>query len=90
MNYGKAIKEIRESKDLRTTFLALELGISLNDYKVIESNKKISKEDLKNIALVLDVPESFINFYALEKEDIKEDKLKLYNAISDKLKDLMI
>ena len=80
MNIGKAIKEIRERKGIEESEYFLEL----------EMQKEISTDKLKEISKKLDVPESYITFKSLDKEEIKEERQPLYDALIKVFDDLII
>lgn len=90
MNIGTSIKKIRKQKGLDQSFFADKVGISITSLSLIETNKSVPKKSTYNKMLeVLDVPNSYVLFLALEIEDIPEDKKVMFKVLYNGLETIM-
>ena len=90
MDLGKAIKEIRKRKGINQRELADKCGISSNSLCQIEvGNTFPQKSTIKKVCDVLEIPQSYLLFYSITKEDVPKDKQAIFHALSG-IKDLLI
>jgi len=86
MNLGMAIKIIREEKGFKQGDFAKMIGLSQKHLSRIENNHDDpSKKMLVLISKELNVAIPFIYFFALEKEDLREERQNAYAAIRPQL-----
>lgn len=81
MNIGSAIRDLRKRKGLTQEELSAIAKISKNAMSSIENGARPSTETLKRLCKALDVTESLIYVYGMEKEDIPEGKRDLYDRL---------
>lgn len=90
MDLGKAIKALRERKNVRQQTLASQCQISQTYLSQIENNQKEPNLSiLKIIAENLKVPLPIIFFLSLDKADIKPDKLTAFEMLEPSIKSLI-
>jgi len=89
MNLGMAIKIIREEKGFKQGDFAKMIGLSQKHLSRIENNHDDpSKKMLALISKQLNVAIPFIYFFALEKEDLIEERQSAYAAIRPQLMEI--
>lgn len=89
MNLGEAIKTFRKKKGITQKELAEKSGISANALCSIEKDKAFpSKETIKSICDVLDIPTSLLFFASLTDEDVPQDKLAIFKALQKPIMEL--
>lgn len=72
MNYGRAIKIVRATKNFSQQELAEKTKLDKSYISLIESEKRQpSKQAISKFALALDVPEDLISLLAAEKKDLR-------------------
>jgi len=90
MDLGKAIKELRKQNGLSQQELAAKASITQGTLSQIErGNKRPGIETLKSISEALEVPESLIYVMGMEKEDVPENKVTLYEKLFPVIQDLV-
>lgn len=91
MKLGNIISSVRKEKGYKQGVLAKELGITQTYLSQIERDKKEPNLSLlKKIAASLGIPLPIIFFFALEADDLPEDKRGMFDQIFPKAKDLII
>ena len=84
MNIGEAIKMFRTQRGMLQKDLATRSGMSANALCAIEKDKSFpTKENIKSICRVLEIPVSYLLFSAITEEDIPEDKVQVFNALRE-------
>jgi len=81
MNIGKAVQELRKEKGFTQEILASKVGITQAALSQIENGTRPGEETLKKICDGLGIPESMIYTYAIEREDVPEEKRMLYDQL---------
>jgi transcriptional regulator with XRE-family HTH domain len=89
MNIGKAIKELRKSKDLSQEELANKAGMAQASLSKIENGKRPGIITLNKISEALQVPESLIYAMGLERDDVPENKRELYEQLFPIIKNMI-
>jgi transcriptional regulator with XRE-family HTH domain len=90
MKLGEAIKELRKAKGLKQKDLALKTGVSANAVCKIEKGEAMpQKETLNKILEVLEIPESYLLFFALESTDIPLEKRQVFDQLHETLKSIL-
>lgn len=87
MRIGRTIKNLRIQKGIKQTDLAKNVMISQTSLSLIESEINYpSQENLKKICAILEIPQPFLYYLALEESDIPDSKKELYKALEPVLK----
>lgn len=91
MSLGNAIKEARKTKGFTQKELAEKCEISINALCQIELNNSVpQKSTLDKICKELNIPISYILFFSLSEEDVKEEKRKVFNLLKESIFNLLI
>jgi transcriptional regulator with XRE-family HTH domain len=91
MNIGTAIKTIRKEKSISQKELAEKCDISVNALSQIEINSSFpQKSTINKICEALSIPVSYLLFFAIDDEDIPEDKRSHFNFLNKPIKDLLL
>jgi transcriptional regulator with XRE-family HTH domain len=91
MNLGSAIKQLRTELNLSQGELSSKIGISQTSLSQIELGyKEPSKKTLKSISEKLEIPIGLLYLLAMEKEDIPDKKIQLYNALFPSIRQLTL
>ncbi len=91
MNIGSAIKELRKKHGYTQKDFAELCDISTNALCQIELNNAFpQKSTINKVCEVLEIPQSYLLFYALSEEDIPKDKKEIFNALSKPLKEILL
>jgi transcriptional regulator with XRE-family HTH domain len=90
MKLGEAIKELRKAKGLKQKDLAFKIGVSANAICKIEKGEAMpQKETLNKIVTALEIPESYLLFFALESTDIPQEKRVVFDQLHETLKAIL-
>jgi transcriptional regulator with XRE-family HTH domain len=81
MNVGKAIKELRKRQALSQEELAAKAKMTQAALSQIENGKRPGTETLKKISAALGVSESLVYVMGLEREDVPEERISLYDEL---------
>jgi len=82
MNAGDAIKNLRKNKGLSQKELAQKCGLSANALCSIEKNESFpSRESMDKICRALEIPTSYLLFFAVTDEDVPAEKRTAFNAL---------
>lgn len=91
MNFGQAIKEIRKRKGMTQKELALKCDISVTALSQIETNDSLpQKSTLKSISSALEVPNTYLFYLSLERDDVPEGKRVIYDTINTLMTNLLL
>jgi transcriptional regulator with XRE-family HTH domain len=72
MNYGRALKTLRQARQLKQKELASRSGLDASYISQIESNKRIpSSAATEAIAKALDIPLYLLILFASDTEDLR-------------------
>lgn len=84
MNYGYALKSIREELKISQGDAAKKSGISQTYLSQLENNskKEPSKKILSKLAKVYKIPPVLIMYRAVEEKDVPKDKKQLFAPLS--------
>jgi transcriptional regulator with XRE-family HTH domain len=86
VNLGTTIRNLRQKKGYKQKVFADAIGISPTSLSLIETGtRQPSDQTLKDICRVLRVPQPFIYFLALEKNDIPKERVGLYKKMVPRL-----
>ena len=90
MNIGNAIRELRKQKGMSQGELAAQANITQAALSSIETKGvRPNPETLKNICIVLKVPESLIYVMGMEKGDVPVTKQAVYDDLFPQIKQLI-
>lgn len=81
MNIGKAIQELRKEKGFTQEILAGKAGITQAALSQIENGTRPGEETVTKICAALEIPQSLLQVYAIEKEDVPEEKRMMYDKL---------
>lgn len=83
MNYGHALKTIRESRNLSQGDAAKKAGVSQTYLSQVEGNvKKSPSEDIiKKLCKVYKIPPIIVTYMAAEKKDIPKSRKHLFDVL---------
>jgi transcriptional regulator with XRE-family HTH domain len=82
MNYGKAVRLLRESKKLSQTDLANACGLTQIAISNIETNKSHPHQStIERLAFSLDTTESVLTILAMGKDDFPKVNEDLYDKL---------
>lgn len=91
MNIGTAIKTLRKQKGLSQQDVHEACGISVNALSLIETNVTFpQKATINSICEVLDIPVSYLLFFAISDEDVPEEKRPAFNYLNDAIKTVLL
>jgi transcriptional regulator with XRE-family HTH domain len=91
MNIGTAIKMLRKKKGFSQTELGEKCNLSVNALSQIETNVTFpQKGTIKNICQALEIPVSYLLFFAINDEDIPEEKRAVFNSLNQTIKSLLL
>jgi transcriptional regulator with XRE-family HTH domain len=91
MNIGTAVKTIRKQKKLSQKELADKCEISVNALSQIETNASFPhKGTIKNICDALEIPSSYLLLFAVDDEDIPENKKDIFNSLNRAIKSFLL
>ena len=91
MNIGTAIKILRKQKGLSQKDLNEKTGISINALSLIETNATFpQKGTIKSICEVLEIPVSYLLFFAISEEDIPENKRLAFKSLNQAIKSVLL
>src|SRR5687768_13653415 len=90
MNIGKAIKIWRKQKGLSQKDLSNAAGLSFTALRLLETNITFpQKSTLESISKALDIPTSYLLFFAINEEDIPEEKRLAFKSLSHAIKSVL-
>lgn len=90
MNIGEAFRTLRKAKGLTQKQVAERAGISNNAVSLIEKNETMPhKETIKKLSDALGVPTSYWLFFAIDREDVGEDKRVVFDQLHGMFKDFL-
>jgi transcriptional regulator with XRE-family HTH domain len=91
MNIGKAIKELRISKNLNQSQFAAQCDLTQTSLSQIESgSKRPNPTTMKKICDFFQISEPVIYLLATEESDIPEQKKTLFGKLFPNIKNAMI
>lgn len=91
MKIGKAIRDLRKAKGLKQKELAELVSISSYSLSRIEKGHTQPRQNLvKEICHALQIPPSYLGFFALSGEDVPEAKQELFNTLNGMIRGLVI
>jgi transcriptional regulator with XRE-family HTH domain len=91
MNIGKAIKELRISKGLNQSELAVACNLTQTSLSQIETGiKRPNPGTMKKICNFFKVPEVVIYLIATEEADIPEAKRSMYQNLFPDIKNILV
>lgn len=90
MNIGEAIRTLRHRQHLRQGVLAAMCKMRQNRLCQLELGRHTPHQNtLRRIADALGVTVPYILLFALEKDDLPEDKRGLYEQLIEPMKDML-
>lgn len=82
MDVGKALRDIRRSRELTQIKAASKAKITQTYLSQIESNQKNPSNDvLEKLSKVYKVPVAIFYFKAMDESDVLKSKLKMYRTL---------
>lgn len=90
MNIGKAIRTLRKNKLMTQGGFAASAGITQSYLSLIEKgHKKPSLEVLEQMADILNTPLPVLFWFGIEKEDVSEEKIYIYETLKPSIDNLI-
>lgn len=90
MNIGQAIKRVRKEKDITQKELSIKTGMSQNAISLIEKeDTSPNHSTIVKICKALDIPESLLYLYSINRGDVPDNKKELYNILFPSLEILI-
>lgn len=91
MDIGTAIKLIRKSKGLSQFELHQKCGLTVNAISQIETGITFpQKNSIESICQALEVPVSYLLFFAISEEDVPEEKRIAFNSLNNAIKTVLL
>jgi transcriptional regulator with XRE-family HTH domain len=91
MNIGKAIKELRQEKQLNQREMASQCGLTQTSLSQIESGlKRPNPLTIKKLCDFFEVPEAVLYLIATDISDIPEHKRPIFEKMFPNLKKALI
>lgn len=89
MNIGKGIQQIRKEKGFTQEVLSGKTGITQAALSQIENGTRPGEETIAKICIALNIPESMLYIYSIEKDDVPEERRPLFDQLFPVIKDLI-
>jgi len=91
MNLGTAIRTLRKHKGLTQKEVSDATGLTVNALSLIETNVTFpQKSTIKAICNALEVPESYLLFFALDEADVSDVNRVTFNSLSKALRSVIL
>lgn len=91
MNYGRALKLIRSSRNISQRKLGESINIDPSYISLIEKNKRIPTiETLENIVKKLNIPIHLFFLLASDKDEVKKASSNKKTDVSELLLDILL
>jgi len=91
MNIGKAIVALCKAGGITRKELAARMGISQNAMtNLVKDRSWPTAMTMYKLSQALDVPQSYILLYSIEKTDIPNDKRDLFDLMMNPLRDYLM
>jgi transcriptional regulator with XRE-family HTH domain len=91
MNYGQALRELREASKYTVNELAALSGVPNYLIEEAEQNHyELNSHEIKQVAEAIGLKGAMLFFLAIEKSDCQENKQVIYDTLYPAMKDLLL
>ncbi len=91
MNYGQGIRAWRKQKGWTQDELAEKVNMSVNAISLMERGETDPhKSTLEAMALAFEIPISYLIYFAIDEEDVPEEKRPAYKHLDQAIRNLLL